>query len=183
MEPQLQILEDNKQFKGVQQAELSKKIVAHADRISVIAADTADSEDVAEAIQTVNQICERTQFQLNEGITKIFYPFEKRSEQRLKLLGMYLHKDERSEKECYKQMFEKEVQKMSQICRTTKSMKFKGDILKTLVMPSIVFLAKLPAVIDEHGNHYRKNCSTPYTTNEANNCLNGYCLQIRVREV
>ena len=39
-------------------------------------------------------------------------------------------------------MLEKDVHKVGRVCRTTMSMNIKGDILKTFVMPSIVFPSK-----------------------------------------
>ena len=116
-----------------------KEKVTYADDITLIA---ADNEDIAEATKTVNQFSDGTQFQINEDKTKLFHHFEKRSERRLNVLGMYLQNVKISQKECYKQMLENENQKVGRVCRTTRSMKVKSDILKTFVMPSIVFFAK-----------------------------------------
>ena len=139
LEPPLQMLRDNKRFKRMQKVELSKKKVAYADDKTIIA---ANNDDIAEAIKTVNQFCDGTQFQLDEDKTERFNLFEKRIEQRLKLLGLYIQNEKSCGTECYKQMLEKEVQKASRICKTTMSMKVKNDDLKNFSVPSIVLLAQ-----------------------------------------
>ena len=68
LEPLLQMLRDNKHFKGMQQSEPTKKLVAYADDLTLIA---ADNEDIGEAIKTVNHFIEGTQFQPNEDKTEI----------------------------------------------------------------------------------------------------------------
>ena len=139
IEPLLELLRSSSSLTGIAKGKLKKKIIAYADDVTML---VENEEQLKQAIQTVEDFGKSTQFALNADKTEQFDLNRRNEDQKIKLLGLYLFSNQKSEKQHYQQQLIQESERAKKVCRPSMSMKTKSCVMKAFVMPKIVFHAK-----------------------------------------